>query len=101
MTRIGVQAMMLKKEFEADGAFSTLKRLSDLGFNAVEISQIPMSEANIEEIDRARVELGMEVAALSASLETPVGAPGESLATTSTRSSPTANGCPVRWCGWA
>ena len=79
MTRIGVQTMMLKKEFEADGAFATLKRLSDLGFNAVEISQIPMSEANVEEIDRARVELGMEVAALSASLETPVGAPGESL----------------------
>jgi sugar phosphate isomerase/epimerase len=79
MTRIGVQAMMLKKEVEADGAFATLKRLSDLGFNAVEISQIPMSEANVDEIDRARVELGMEVAALSASLETPVGAPSESL----------------------
>jgi sugar phosphate isomerase/epimerase len=79
MTKIGVQAMMLKNEFEADGAFATLKRLSDLGFNAVEISQIPMSEANVGEIDRARVELGMEVAALSATLETPVGAPGESL----------------------
>ena len=79
MARIGVQAMMLKKEFETDGAFATLKRLSDLGFNAVEISQIPMSEANVGEIDRARVELGMEVAALSAAMETPVGAPGESL----------------------
>jgi sugar phosphate isomerase/epimerase len=79
MTRIGVQAMMLKTQFAADGAFPTLKRLSDLGFHAVEISQIPMSETNIDQIDRARVELGMEVAALSASLETPVGAPGESL----------------------
>src|SRR5688500_8312726 len=80
MTRIGVQAMMLKREFETDGAFATLQRLSDLGFRAVEISQIPMSEANVGEIDRARVELGMEVAALSAVLDTPVGgAPGESL----------------------
>jgi hypothetical protein len=35
---------MLEKEFELDGAFATLKRLSDLGFNAVEISQIPMSD---------------------------------------------------------
>ena len=27
MTRIGVQAMMLKREFETDGAFATLQRL--------------------------------------------------------------------------
>ena len=79
MTKIGVQAMMLKKEFELDGAFATLKRLSDLGFNAVEISQIPMSEANVGEIDRARVELGMEIAALSANLEAASGAPGDTL----------------------
>jgi sugar phosphate isomerase/epimerase len=79
MARIGVQAMMLKREFEKDGAFATLKRLSDLGFNAVEISQIPMSEANVGEIDRARIEVGMEVAALSVTLDTPVGAPGDSL----------------------
>jgi sugar phosphate isomerase/epimerase len=71
--------MMLKNEFAADGAFPTLKRLSDLGFHVVEISQIPMSEANVGEIDRARTELGVEIAALSATLESPIGAPGESL----------------------
>jgi hypothetical protein len=79
MARIGVQAMMLKDEFEADGAFTTLKRLNELGFNVVEISQISMSEANVGEIQRARAELGMEIAALSAALETPVGTPGDSL----------------------
>ena len=79
MARIGVQAMMLKNEFAADGAFTTLKRLNELGFNAVELSQISMSEASVGEIERARVELGMEIAALSAALETPVGAPGDSL----------------------
>lgn len=79
MAKIGVQAMMLKNEFAADGAFATLKRLSDMGFNAVEISQIPMSEANVGEIDRARTELGMEIAALSAVLDAPVGSPNESL----------------------
>jgi sugar phosphate isomerase/epimerase len=71
--------MMLKNEFEADGAFTTLKRLNELGFNLVEISQISMSEANVSEIERARAELGMEIAALSAALETPVGTPGDSL----------------------
>ena len=79
MARVGVQAMMLKNEFATDGAFTTLKRLSDLGFNAVEISQIPMTEANVGEIDRARTELGMEIAALSAVLDAPVGSPNESL----------------------
>jgi len=79
MARIGVQAMMLRNEFATDGAFTTLKRLSDLGFNAVEISQIPMTEANVGEIDRARTELGMEIAALSAVLDAPVGSPNESL----------------------
>jgi sugar phosphate isomerase/epimerase len=79
MARIGVQAMMLKNEFKADGAFTTLKRLNELGLNAVEISQISMSDANVGEIERARVEFGMEIAALSAALEAPVGAPNDSL----------------------
>src|SRR4029453_12059720 len=79
MARIGGQSMMLKNEFAADGAFTTLKRLNDLGFNAVELSQISMSEANVGEIERARVEFGIEIAALSAALEAPVGAPGDSL----------------------
>jgi len=79
MARIGVQAMMLKNEFETDGAFTPLKRLNELGFNAVELSQISMSEDNLGEIERARVEFGMEIAALSAVLEAPVGAPGDSL----------------------
>jgi sugar phosphate isomerase/epimerase len=79
MARIGVQAMMLKNEFQADGAFKTLKRLNELGFNAVEISQISMSEASVGEMERARIEFGMEIAALSAALEARVGAPGDSL----------------------
>jgi hypothetical protein len=53
MTKIGVQAMMLKKQFEFDGPFATLRRLSDLGFSAVEISQIPMSDSNVGEIDKS------------------------------------------------
>jgi sugar phosphate isomerase/epimerase len=79
MARIGVQAMMLKNEFQGDGAFKTLKRLNELGFNAVEISQISMSEASVGEMERARIEFGMEIAALSAALEARVGAPGDSL----------------------
>ena len=80
MNKIGVQAMMLKTQFAEDGAFATLKRLSDVGFHAVELSQISMAKDDVAEIDRARSELGMEIAALSATLETPEGMPGDSLA---------------------
>jgi hypothetical protein len=31
MAKIGVQAMMLKTEFEQQGAYATLKRLGDVG----------------------------------------------------------------------
>jgi hypothetical protein len=79
MARIGVQAMMLRNEFEKDGAFETLKRVSELGINAVELSQISMSKTSVGEIDRARVELGMAIAALSANLDAAAGAPGGSL----------------------
>ena len=77
MTRIGVQAMMLKDEFAELGPFETLRRVRAIGYRAVEVSQIPMTAANVDELARAREELGMEVAALSASL-TP-GPGGDSL----------------------
>ena len=80
MAKIGVQAMMLKTEFEQLGAYATLKRLSDVGFHAVELSQISMSPDSVDEIDRARVELGMDIAAVSATLEATEGMPGDSLA---------------------
>lgn len=63
--KIGVQAMMLKEKFEELGPFETLKKVSELGYNAVEISQIPMTPENVAEIKRAKDELGMDIASLS------------------------------------
>ncbi|NGN82805.1 sugar phosphate isomerase/epimerase [Arthrobacter silviterrae] len=71
--------MMLKDSFAEVGAFDTLRRVSDLGYNAVEISQIPMDERNVSELERAQAELGMDVASLSVMMEKPVGRPGDSL----------------------
>lgn len=63
--KIGVQAMMLKEKFEEFGPFKTLKKVSELGFSSVEISQIPMTAENVAELKRAKDELGMDIAALS------------------------------------
>ncbi len=79
MATIGVQAMMLKQSFEQVGAFETLRKVSDIGYHAVEISQIPMDEANVAELEQARSELGMDIAALSVSLQSTPGRPGDSL----------------------
>lgn len=81
MATIGVQAMMLKDNFAEVGPFETLRQVSEIGYHAVEISQIPMTPENVAELDRARTELGMDIASLSASLTTPAGMPGKSLTT--------------------
>lgn len=70
---------MLKDSFTEIGAFETLRKVSDLGYNAVEISQIPMDDKNVGELEKAQTELGMDVASLSVMMEKPVGRPGESL----------------------
>lgn len=77
MTTIGVQAMMLKDDIAEHGPFETLRRVRDIGYRAVEVSQIPMTAGNVTELRRARDELGMDIAALSASLT--VGSGGPSL----------------------
>lgn len=79
MAKIGVQAMMLKGSFSELGAFETLRKVSAIGYNAVEISQIPMTPENVAELDRSRSELGMDIAALSVAMETPKGMPADSL----------------------
>ncbi|MCC4723258.1 sugar phosphate isomerase/epimerase [Salinicoccus sp. RF5] len=78
--KIGVQMMMLKEKVEENGPYETLKRLHELGYGAVEVSQIPMTKENVSELKRASDDFGIKIAALSAGLE-PIlpGAPGETL----------------------
>ena len=69
MPRIGVQLMMLKNQVEASGPYEVLRRLREIGFSAVEVSQIPMTRENVAEMRRATDELGTDFGALSAGLE--------------------------------
>lgn len=61
--------MMLKEKFQELGAYETLKKVSELGYNSVEISQIEMTPENVAEIKRASEDFGMEIASLSAGLK--------------------------------
>lgn len=69
MPKIGVQMMMLKDKVDETGPYQVLRRLSDSGFNAVEVSQIAMTEHNVAEMRRARAELGTDFGALSAAFD--------------------------------
>ncbi|MED4018341.1 sugar phosphate isomerase/epimerase [Sutcliffiella cohnii] len=80
--KIGVQMMMLKDKVEELGVYETMKKIHELGFSAVEVSQIPMTEENVAELKRASEDFGIEIAALSAALEPMMpGMPGETLST--------------------
>jgi sugar phosphate isomerase/epimerase len=80
MAKIGVQASTIKTSFVEVGTFETLRRMSEVGYHAVEMSQVAMTPENVAEMRRARDELGMEFAALSAQMVKPPGAPADSLA---------------------
>ena len=57
-----------------------MKKLHELGYGAVEVSQIPMTPENVAELKRASEDFNIEIAALSAGLDPMLpGAPGETL----------------------
>lgn len=66
---IAVQMMMLKEKVAAEGAYETLRKLSEMGYHAIEISQIPMTEENVAAIRQACEDFRMKVVACSAALE--------------------------------
>lgn len=68
MAKIGVQAMMLKGAVEEHGAYEALRRVREIGYGAIEVSQIPMTTENVTELARAKDELGVEMAAISATV---------------------------------
>lgn len=79
--RVGVQAMMLKDKFKELGAYETLKRVSEIGYGSVEISQIPMTPENVAQMKRAQADFGLKIAALSASVAPSDPRPQETIAT--------------------
>ena len=58
---VGVQAMMLREKFAALGAYETLKKVGELGFHSVEISQIPMTPENVDAMARAQADFGVKI----------------------------------------
>lgn len=67
--KIGVQMMMLRGKVQELGIYETLRKVSELGYHCVEVSQIPMSTENVYELKRASEDFDIQIASLSAALE--------------------------------
>lgn len=67
--KIGVQMMMLKPQIAEHGMYEVLKKLTEMGFHAVEVSQIDMTPDAVSQMQRAQAELGMEIAAMSCGVD--------------------------------
>lgn len=80
MAKIGVQGSTVREQFKELGPYETMKRLAEIGYKSVEISQVETTPENIAEIQKAMKDFDMEVGAMSASLE-PQMEGGESLTT--------------------
>ena len=50
--KIGVQMFTVKSKIEELGVYETMKKISELGYHAVEVSQVPMTPENVAEIKR-------------------------------------------------
>ncbi|GAE91880.1 hypothetical protein JCM21714_847 [Gracilibacillus boraciitolerans JCM 21714] len=61
--------MMLKGKVEEIGAYETMKKIHELGFHSVEVSQIPMTTENVKEIKQASDDFGIDITAITAPLE--------------------------------
>lgn len=66
---IGVQMMMLRNKVEELGIKETFRKVKEIGFSTVELSQIPMTPENVKEIKCSLEELDMKVCATSASIK--------------------------------
>lgn len=67
--KICVQAMTIKKAFEELGPYEALKKMANIGYHGVELSQVDMGEKSVAEIKRACEEFDIEVAAISGGLD--------------------------------
>lgn len=80
--KIGVQMMMLKDKVAELGIYELIRKVAELGYHSVEISQIPMTKENVDDLAKASKDFGVDVGACSASLEPMMpGASGETLKT--------------------
>src|SRR5699024_2986274 len=68
MPVLGLQLMMLKDQINEKGMYEVLRQVRDLDIDAVEVSQVQMTDELIDDLVRGKQDFGVETAAMSATL---------------------------------
>ncbi|NCC77652.1 MAG: sugar phosphate isomerase/epimerase [Clostridia bacterium] len=72
---------MIKDKVKELGVYETMRKVHELGYGCVEVSQVDMNPENVAAFQKASADFGIQIAALSAALEPMFpGFPGECLA---------------------
>ena len=71
MATIGAQLMMFRDEVDTLGPYEIVRQVAEIGYRAVEVSQLPMTPENVAELARGSRDLGVVVGAVSGSLSDP------------------------------
>ena len=64
--KIGIQLSTIRPKIEQLGVYEAMKRCADLGFHCVEISQVAMTQENLEAFVKAQSDFDIQVAAINA-----------------------------------
>ena len=68
MPVLGLQLMMLKDQINEKGMYEVLRQVRELDIDAVEVSQVEMTDELIDDLVRGKADLGVETAAMSVSI---------------------------------
>ncbi len=64
--KVALQTMVIEKDIEQIGAYEALRKVKEIGYEAIEISgHLNLDDETIEQIERACKDFGLEVCALS------------------------------------
>ncbi len=78
--KIGVQMMVLKDKVGELGIYDLIQQVAKMGYPSVEISQIPMTEENVNQLRKASLDFGVDISSCSATIDPMFpGMPGETL----------------------
>lgn len=68
MPVLGLQLMMLKDQINEKGMYEVLREVRDLDLDAVEVSQVAMTDELIDDLVRGKADFDVEIAAMSVSI---------------------------------
>ncbi|WP_434309349.1 sugar phosphate isomerase/epimerase family protein [Hominifimenecus sp. rT4P-3] len=69
MVKIGVNTPLLKETIQEFGIYETMRKVSEMGYHYMELSQFDLNRENVQILKRCMADFGIEIAAVSVDIE--------------------------------